>query len=233
MTNKILFKSSTIKDGNLSITKGDPNEAVENRIKFLSKHKLTENQIVTMDLSHSTISKLVSSFDLGKSVKADALISDDPNLTLFMLTGDCIPLALIDPTSNSFSLIHLSWQNLHKGILTEVISTFILAFHSNPTKLVAKFGPSIGPCCYQQKDPQQKKDQKWKPFIKPIDGTYSVDIWGFTEQELFNLGLQKQNIDNPQLCTYHSGKYFSHHKALKEKLPYDYRFATILKLKDK
>lgn len=229
---QILFKSSTIAEGNMSFRRGDEKEALQNRLKFFKKYNLDYENSVGIAPTHTTNVTRVTFFDKGKMLdETDGIITDDPTITLFTLTGDCIPLALIDPNKKVFALVHISWKNTDKGILTQTISNLIQTFHSSPQDLIAKFGPSIGPCCYHQTNPTQLKNQKWKPFIKALDETYTINLWSFVENELITLGLQNSNIDNPKICTYHSSNYFSHHKAMKEKLEHDYRFGTILTTK--
>lgn len=226
---RVLFTSSIISDGNMSFRRGDPDEALQNRLKFFEKHQLNYENYVGMAPTHTSGIKIVSLFDKGKMLdETDAIITNDPSLILFTLTGDCIPLALTDSEKNVFSLIHISRLNAASGILTETISTFIYNFHSSPQKLIAEFGPSIGPCCYYHTNPLQLEDKKWQPFIKPIEGTYALDLWGFVEAELKTIGLKKENIKNPGVCSFHSNKYFSHYKATKGKLDNDYRFGTLL-----
>lgn len=213
----------------MSFRRGDPDEALQNRLNFFKKNNLNYQNYVGMSPTHTSGVKIVSLFDKGKMLdETDAIITNDSSIILFTLTGDCIPLALIDLEKQVFSLIHISRLNAASGILTETISTFIYNFHSSPQNITAHFGPSIGPCCYYHKNPPQLKDNKWKPFIKQMDKTYSVDLWGFVEAELETLGLKKANIKNPKICSAHSEKYFSHYQAIKENLPNDYRFGTLL-----
>ena len=229
MSNKVLFTSSTVSDGNMSFRRGDPDEALKNRLNFFKKNKLDYAHYVGMAPTHTNGMRIVTLFDKGKMLnETDGIITDDTSIPLFTLTGDCIPLALIDPDKKVFALVHMSWKNAGSGMLTEAISTFIYQYHSAPEKITAKIGPSIGPCCYFQKDPLQKKNKKWQAFIRADDGAYSIDLWGFVENELKLLGLKKTNIDNPKICSFHSGKYFSHHRVVKEKLENDFRFGTIL-----
>lgn len=56
-----------------------------------------------------------------------------------------------------------------------------------------------------------------------------MNIWQQAEDQLIKQGVLKKNIDNPQICTYHTKDYFSHRRSEDQKLPED-RFVTILGL---
>lgn len=208
----MIFVSSTISDGNMSLKRGTPKEATYNRKKFLKRFGLSTKDIVVMSLSHKTTIKKVSTKDLGKDViEADGLITSDKGVFLFLLTADCLPMAFYDPNKEVVGLLHVSRHNINLGIISQAIRG-LKKLGSDPKDLVVKIGPSIGPCCY-------------------ILDQGRVDLWTLVEKQLKTLGVLGKNIDNPKVCTYHSGEYFSHRKTIVENLPNDFRFATILGIK--
>jgi len=221
----------------MSFKRGVKSEALNARQKLLDSLEININNVFGASLEHKTNLITITKKDAATGIKdlhgfvCDGLITNEKNLFLFILTGDCLPLALFDPKTKTFALIHGSWDTLFAEILEKTILKLKKEFNVNPQNLLAKIGPSIGPCCYTQKNPKQKGKEKWLPFLKKKGNIFSIDLWSFTESELHSLGTPKQNIENPKVCTYHSGKYFSHRKYKDQNLENDYRFATILGIK--
>lgn len=239
---QVIFTSSDISDGNMSFTHGDNqrSEILKNRKKFFEKLNIPLDFAVAMGLEHkANIVKVTINnrqrgiYSPDNAIKADALITDEPQLYLFVLTADCIPLALYDPKNQAIALIHISWKTAHQDIINLTVKKMSENFGTNPKDLIAQFGPSLGPCCYKGLgEISQKEDPRWQSFIsESSDRTFTVDLWGFTKNELKKIGLNPKNIDNPKICSYHSGNYFSYKKFQRENLENDPRFATVLGLK--
>lgn len=224
----------------MSYKRGNPKTALRNRKKFLKSLGLNLNSIVCMSPFHSTRVVRVSKKDVGKGsgdisqkIPTDSLITKTKELYLFVTTGDCLPIAIFDPASQSISLIHAGWEGLNKGIIRNVVDYFIKNFQALPSNLVVSIGPSIGPCCYTHTSPPaQLNSSLWKKCIFKKGGLYSIDLWSFAENQLKSLGVNPKNISNSKECTYHINKYFSHHKFINQKLHHDSRFATILGIRN-
>ena len=63
---------------------------------------------------------------LNKKIKADAIITDQKNLPIAVLTADCVPILLYDRKKKIIAAIHAGWKGALKGIIQKVIS-FITA----------------------------------------------------------------------------------------------------------
>ncbi len=233
----VLFTSSTNSDGNMSIIKGNPIEAITNRKKFIESLRINLDQTICMSLTHGTDVISVDKKDLGKGIEnldtpieCDGLITNKKAVFLFLLTGDCIPTAFYDPQTNSIALIHASIHNLAKDIYKVTIDHFRKEFNSKPEDIVVQFGPSICPDCYKPLY-LEKTPQKLHKYLTKQKENYSFDIWKLAKDQLMISGIQEENIYNLKICTYHSGNYFSHRQFVVENLPNDYRFATILGIK--
>lgn len=233
---QILFTSSKAADGNMSFIKGDPQEALENRKRFMKKLGLQLDKSVCMRLTHGTDVILVDKKDKGKgalsvddSIECDGLITDKPDIILLVLTGDCMPIGIYDPVKKIIALVHASRHNLLKGVINQAISKF-REFGSNPTDLVVSIGPSIGPCCYHSSKKKVKRfeEEELQPYIFETETDLGMDLWSYTESLLAKVGILKENIHNPKICTYHTNEYFSHRQFEDQNLQYDYRFATVL-----
>ncbi|HLL60377.1 MAG TPA: polyphenol oxidase family protein [Candidatus Nitrosocosmicus sp.] len=208
----VVLNYSTSDDGNMSFLKGDYKSTLDNRKRFLKKNNLAFSDIVVSATSGNYDTYIASKKDLGKgardglkSIQADAVMTNTNDVYLFLLTGDCLPISVYDPVHTVISLVHLSKSN-SDFILKKTIKHMSEKFKCSPENLIVEIGPSIGPC------------------------HYDTDLWQLVESDLLDLGVNSNNISNLKICTYESGKYYSHRKASDDNL-IDARFCTILGLK--
>lgn len=232
--------TSAVSNGNMSFLRGNPRKALENRRRFLNSIGLDLEKIVCLYTQHVNSILKVDQRDLGKgarslenALKVDGLITNQFGVNLFLLTADCLPIRFYDLQNKAIGLVHAGWKGIDNGIIVQAVKSMKKEFLSDPKDLVVEIGPSIGPCCYKGLPSlEQVNDSRWQPYIqKANDGTYGLDLWFFVETQLKDAGVLAENIDNPKICTYHSGLYFSSRKFHAENLKDDYRFATVFGLR--
>jgi polyphenol oxidase len=80
--------------------------------------------------------------------KADAIITNQPGITLFMRFADCVPVLLYDPCRKVVGLVHAGWQGTIKKIAAEAITAMTKQYQCQPEDILAGIGPSIGPDHY-------------------------------------------------------------------------------------
>lgn len=208
--NKIVLVTSTKKDGNMSFVKGDIKNTLKNREEFLNENGISLNEIVALQTPHESSVYVAAKKDLGKgasegqtAIAMDALITNQKQVFLFLLTADCLPISLYDRANEAIGLLHASRHNIN-SIITSTVEKMQSEFKTKPKDLIVEIGPSIGPCHYQ------------------------TDLWKTAANELTKAGISKENIKNTKKCTYHTLKYYSHRRFVEKKLKEDYRIATIL-----
>lgn len=219
----VVFASSDISDGNLSLTKGDSKQALNSRKKFLKKYDLSLDNLIEISPVHGNQVIIVSDSET-KLFETDSVITNNSKISLFLLTADCLPIGIVDSKNHIFSLVHAGRISLEKGIIEKTIKILFSQFKNNPQDLIVKFGPSIGPCCYKWDD--INKLPKWKKYFN--DG---LDIRKFAFDNLVALGISPKNIKLSKFCTYHSNKFYSHRRTVIENLSHDFRFGTIIGFK--
>ena len=57
-------------------------------------------------------------------VNADAMITQQPNSGLAMMTADCVPIVLYQPASGQIAAIHAGWQGLACGVIKAAVERF-------------------------------------------------------------------------------------------------------------
>jgi polyphenol oxidase len=146
--------------------------------------------------------------------KADAILTNRPEVTLFMRFADCVPILLYDPVQRVVGLVHAGWQGTVKKIAAETISTMIDRYHSDPKDILAGIGPSIGPDHYPVGE--EVIDQVRKAFpthsdtvLASHEGEVIFNLWEANHAILASAGVQKIQVAG--ICTAcHVDDWFSH-----------------------
>lgn len=217
---EIRYAISTVSDGNMSLLRDDKRVVLQNRQKFLKKSGLDLKDIVTTNLVHGSNIQEVTKEDLGDAdqngsnhIEADGLITNQPNVNLFILIADCHAIALYDPKQKATGLIHAGRPGLMENILTKAVQKMHQKFNIDPKDLIAQFSPSIGPCCYKPAFPEKSPTIVRQHIVKDKKGEYALDIQTWAENQLKEAGIKPENITNPQICNYHHQEYFSYRRS--------------------
>jgi YfiH family protein len=146
--------------------------------------------------------------------KADIILTDRPEVTLYMRFADCVPVLLYDPVKSVVGMAHAGWLGTVRGASTVAVQEMISGYGSNPSDILAAIGPSIGPDHYEVGP--EVIDQVNKAFGPDADGLIEVrggrtylDLWAANKLQLEKSGTSK--IEVAGLCTAcHTDDWFSH-----------------------
>ncbi len=122
-------------------------------------HQIHSNKFVYFDQKREFKSK----------PKADAVITDQKNIPIGVLTADCVPVLICDEKKKIIAAIHAGWKGAYKDIISKVIN-FMIKKGSNPKNITAAIGPAISVKNYEVKEDFKrkfiKKDKKNNKFFK-------------------------------------------------------------------
>jgi YfiH family protein len=79
----------------------------------------------------------------------DALVTNDPLLTLVIRTADCGPVYFYDPEHHAVGLAHSGRKGTEQNIAGEVVRVMRETFGSRPEAMAAGLGPCIRPPHYE------------------------------------------------------------------------------------
>jgi YfiH family protein len=146
--------------------------------------------------------------------QADIILTDRPDVTLFMRFADCVPILVHDPRNGIIAIAHAGWM----GTLRDVASTTVHAmqknYGSNPADLVAGIGPSIGPDHYEIGadvilQVMQKYGDESELFLKSHQGKIHFNLWEANRVALEHAGVGKIEVSG--ICTAcHTDDWYSH-----------------------
>lgn len=151
--------------------------------------------------------------------RADAILTDSPEVTLFMRFADCVPIFLYDPKRRVVGLVHAGWQGTVKQAARVAVQTMTERYRSNPGDVLAGIGPSIGPHHYEV-GPEVVELVR-KAFGADASGllhssngseaksAVKFDLWSANRLSLESAGVQR--IEVAEICTAcHPEMWYSH-----------------------
>lgn len=114
--------------------------------------------------------------------KADSILTDRPQVTLFMRFADCVPLLLYDPVRRAGGLVHAGWQGTVKGAVTAALEAMRSAYGCKSEDILAAIGPSICAQHYQvgEQVVRQVRDafgERAEALLPQQNGSSHFDLW--------------------------------------------------------
>ena len=213
------------KSMNLNFKRGDdPEKVQENYRIFCQAAGFDYQTLVSSSQDHNINVRCVTSKDCGIGIwrehdmtSVDALVTNEPNVTLVTHYADCTPLYFADPEKKVIALAHAGWRGTVEKIGEAVVDVMVEEYGCDPTDIIAVVGPAIGACCYIVDTPvfeQFASLTELKPayFTKSLGhGKYLVDLKETNRRMLLEAGLLSINITISDVCTKcNSGLLFSH-----------------------
>lgn len=142
-------------------------------------------------------------------IQADAILTDQPGVTLFMRFADCVPVFLYDPWKKVVGLVHAGWKGTTQGIVEIAVQRMVERYGTNPADLLAGIGPSIGAHHYQvglEVITQVRKyfssdqaDYLLNPNGDNGKNGVQFDLWNANRLILEKVGVSQIEISN--ICT--------------------------------
>ena len=150
---KNIYKSLNCGPGSKDLTSNVKKnlEIVKKKIIKSSKsifllHQIHSNKFTYID----------DKYRLKTKPKVDAVITNQRNLPIAVLTADCVPILICDDKRKMIAAIHAGWKGAYKGIITKVIK-FMIKKGCKFQNITAAIGPSISVKNYEVKEDFKKK----------------------------------------------------------------------------
>lgn len=212
---------------NLSFGRGDSDENVlQNYRLFCKSAGFDFDSLVASAQDHHTYVRRVTSREKGIGItrprdmqSVDALVTDEPNVTLVTYYADCTPLFFIDTKKRVIALAHAGWRGTAGRIGAQVISCMRAHYGTEPTDVLAAVGPAISKCCYEVDESccshfKTMTDLDTENFIFPKeDGKYMLDLLEANKQIIISAGVPKENITLSDVCTRCNSELLWSHRA--------------------
>ena len=187
-------------------------QIVKSTIDKNSKNIFLVNQIHSNKFIY--ISKKIT---FKSKPKADAVITNQKNIPIGVLTADCVPILICDERTKLVAAIHAGWKGAYKDIISKVIQ-FMIKKGSNPKNITAAIGPAISAKNYEVKEDFKrkfiKKDKKNNKFFKIKFKKLYFNLPEYVKSCL--LMNKIKNIDSLNIDTFDvKNNFFSARRALR------------------
>jgi hypothetical protein len=215
-------------EGNMSFKwGGDRDEVLKNRQNFLKKLNLSSKDCVTIWPTDKLEILTVGARDKGLGMtgedvpEADALITADRGVFLFLLFGDCLPVIFFDPVKHVVALAHLGWKSTENKLAEKVLSELGKKYGSRLSDLTVALGPGIHKDSYCKGTGdwlgRDHNDlESWKNFSERLpDGRLAINLVGYNLKQLVEAGVSAENIEVSEMDTAASDRFFSHYRSRK------------------
>ncbi len=235
---EVLYGVSRRHDGNMSFSHDPASVVLAHRQAFLETQGLSFDECVALYLEHKDTILVVGESERGSGMKeketamiGEALITNTPGTFLFLMTGDCFPVAYHDPIKKVVALAHLGWRPADRKLAGKVVERMQEVFGSDPENIKVAIGPGIHAQSYVFMDPVQKNAPHMGAYLTSLEtGETSIDLMLCIEDHLLDAGIVRAHLLTSPHDTGTSTEYFSHYRAVRAK-EQDGRFVTILGLK--
>ena len=215
-TSKGIYKSLNCGPGSK-----DKKKDIQKNLEIVRK-KIGKNSKKIFLLSQIHSNKFVyidENFTFKKKIKADAVITNQKNLPIAILTADCVPLLLYDNKKSIIAAIHAGWKGAFKDIIDKVIN-FMSSKGCDRKNITVAIGPCISQKNYNVKEDFKikflKKDKKNKIFFTKRKGLIYFNLPKYVKYQLESNRINR--IDLLKIDTFDKkNNYFSARRSLRLK----------------
>lgn len=212
---------------NLSFTRGDEKEAVEeNFLRIAKAMDVQKDSFVFSNQTHTTNVKRVDLSDMGKGLiraldyqDIDGLITNERGITLATFYADCVPLYFVDPIHNAIGLSHSGWRGTVARMGQKTLEAMKKEFDTNPEDTICAIGPSICMECYEVSQDVANEFIKEFPRAKDLflkekkNGKFQLDLWKANQHILEEAGVLGEHLAVTNICTCCNASLLFSHRA--------------------
>jgi YfiH family protein len=151
-------------------------------------------------------------------LSGDALITNAPGLLLVVRTADCLPVLLADGKNRAVASVHCGWRGTRARILERAVREMGSAYDTEPSGLLAAFGPCIGTSCYEV-GPEVGEAFASAGFPEAVlspapgrPGKFLLDLRTANIWLLEGLGVKRSAVWSAEACTHCDRDLFSYRR---------------------
>src|SRR6185436_9856471 len=136
----------------------------------------------------------------------DALVTDQPGVTVAVRTADCVPVLVHDSSRRVVAAIHAGWRGAVAGVVSRTITLMATRFGSTESDLRVSIGPSAGHCCYEVDDPVldqlRREVPEWQSVVQGYRGQKArLDLKALIRRQVERQGVPAPSVTAVNLCT--------------------------------
>jgi YfiH family protein len=202
---------------NVGFGSNDDREAVEGNRRLAIAALHPETELATVHQIHSAeVVATYESWPQGERPRADAMVTDRPNLLLGILTADCAPVLFADHNAVVIGAAHAGWRGALAGVTDATIEAMEL-LGARRENIHAAVGPCIAQPSYEVDDAFRAGFVHADPdndrfFVAGPTGKPHFDLEAYVVHRLIAAGIDE--IEALNLDTYADpDRFFSYRRS--------------------
>lgn len=174
-----------------------PERVRENRARVASEMDLPSSNLVSLYQVHSpTVITVTEPWpdDPERKPKADAMVTNRPNIGLGILVADCTPVLFADAEAGVVGAAHSGWRGAVGGVNEATVAAMV-ALGAKPDRIKAAIGPCIHQVSYEVdtgfREQLLGEAEDNAMFFASGDraGHYKFDLPGYVQARLEGAGV--------------------------------------------
>jgi polyphenol oxidase len=198
----------------------DPDVVLENRRRVAQGLGVELASLVIPRQIHRGQVAVIASADRGRGTRShedgipdtDALITSEPGVVLAVMLADCVPVIVFDARTPAVGVAHAGWGGTVHHVVRNTVEAMQREFGSDPSRMLAGIGPSIGPASYEVGREVADRATREFPDASVIrtnaDGRFLLDLWSSNVADLTGAGVPRASIEVAEIDTYENVERF-------------------------
>ncbi len=155
-------------------------------------------------------------WDEADRPEADALVTNQPNVLLGIVTADCVPVLLADVVAGVVGAAHAGWKGALGGVTNSTIAA-MERLGAERSRIIAAIGPCIGRASYEVDDGFRRRfaeadAENDRFFADGRAGHALFDIAAYVAARLAAVGIGRVDMIDHDTCG-QADDYFSYRRA--------------------
>jgi YfiH family protein len=127
----------------------DMDKVMENRARVARSLGLDPGRLFGLTQVHGThVVTVTEPWAPGRGEKADAMVTDRPDLGLGIVTADCAPVLFADASAGVVGATHAGWRGAVAGVLEATVAAMV-SLGAASERISAGVGPCIAQASYE------------------------------------------------------------------------------------
>lgn len=214
-----------------------PEDVRQARQRFFNQLAVPEQKVVATQVVSGVQIHNLTPKDWGKGIinpdegiLGDGFFTAEPDTYLFVITGDCLALFFYDPVKRVCGLIHAGWRGVDQELPGLAVEYMVNTYKCDPNNIRIGVSPGLqkeSATFTHFNDFNQANLPNWQQYLEKTDSVYRADWIQYAKDQLAAAGVPTINIEDCGINTRTNTEYYSHRRALEEKVP-EARFGALI-----
>ena len=181
---------------NVGYGSNDDRAAIEENRNLAVAALLRDAELATVHQVHSAdVAYVARPWPLDGRPRADAMVTDRPNLLLAILTADCAPVLFADYEAGVVAAAHAGWRGALAGVTDSTIAA-MERFGARRATIHAAVGPCIAQHSYEVDEAFRERFIENDPanerfFLEGPAGKPHFSLEGYVVHRLLSAGIEE------------------------------------------